>query len=108
MDLDKILNYFINTLSGERAKRVTAKLSQYHRIQASKEFHSALEYFQREFEVSLRLGLPNDVLPILEDPTMSSAIGSVLYGLKSGALPYQKKSSKGILNTFKNWFGKKF
>jgi hypothetical protein len=59
MDLDKVLNYFISSLSGERAKRITAKLSQYHRIQASKEFHSALEYFQDELK---KLGDKNNVI----------------------------------------------
>ncbi len=41
MDLEKLISIITKELSGERTKRLTNVLSQYHRIQASKEFLTA-------------------------------------------------------------------
>ena len=48
MSTKNLLLDVIRELSGERAKRLTGVLSQYHRIQASKEFVTAIEVIQRE------------------------------------------------------------
>ncbi|MEE9410001.1 MAG: DUF4910 domain-containing protein [Candidatus Heimdallarchaeota archaeon] len=50
MSLEKLLHKVTRELSGERAKRFTGYLSQYHRIQASKEFLSAIKFVQNELE----------------------------------------------------------
>ena len=50
MDLDELINNIASELSGERTKRITAKLSQYHRIQASKEFLTAIKFLRDELE----------------------------------------------------------
>jgi hypothetical protein len=48
MNLLELINKTALELSGERAKRITHFLSTFHRIQASKEFHKALEYIQND------------------------------------------------------------
>ena len=50
MSLDNLVNMITSELSGERAKKTTGRLSQYHRIQASKEFLAAVKFIQRELE----------------------------------------------------------
>ncbi len=48
MNLLELINKTALELSGERAKRTTHYLSTFHRIQASKEFHTVLEHIQNE------------------------------------------------------------
>ncbi|MFW9851650.1 MAG: DUF4910 domain-containing protein [Candidatus Thorarchaeota archaeon] len=50
MSTENLLLEIINELSGERAKRLTGVLSQYHRIQASKEFLAAVEVINEELK----------------------------------------------------------
>ncbi|GAH48329.1 unnamed protein product [marine sediment metagenome] len=44
MDFEKLISTITKELSGERTKRLTSILSQYHRIQASKEFLLASKF----------------------------------------------------------------
>ena len=53
MSLEEVLDQIMLNLSGERAKRLTGILSQYHRIQASKEFLDSIEFIKEEL---VRLG----------------------------------------------------
>lgn len=56
------------------------------------------EYFQKCFEMPVRLGLPDEVGHIIQDVTHASAIGLVLYGIKAGVVLCQRKSrSRGIM-----------
>ncbi|MCK5141618.1 MAG: DUF4910 domain-containing protein, partial [Candidatus Heimdallarchaeota archaeon] len=48
MGFDKLISAITKELSGERTKRLTGILSQYHRIQASKEFLEASEYIYKK------------------------------------------------------------
>ncbi len=50
MNLQELVNAITSELSGERAKKTTGQLSQYHRIQASKEFLTAVEFIQKKLE----------------------------------------------------------
>ena len=50
MNLLELVNTIASELSGERAKKITGQLSQYHRIQASKEFLTAVEFVQEELK----------------------------------------------------------
>jgi hypothetical protein len=50
MSTENLLLEVIRELSGERAKRLTGILSQYHRIQASKEFLTATEVIKEELK----------------------------------------------------------
>jgi len=50
MSLLELINKITLELSGEKAKRTTSFLSLYHRIQASKEFHTALEFLSNELK----------------------------------------------------------
>ena len=48
MSTENLLLEIVKELSGERAKRLTGVLSQYHRIQASKEFLTVVEIIKEE------------------------------------------------------------
>jgi len=56
MSLENLIEIVSKELSGERAKRYTAKVSSYHRIQASSGFFDAIEFIRSELE---RLGDKN-------------------------------------------------
>ncbi len=59
MDLQELINKVAHELSGEKTKRMTSFLSLYHRIQASKEFHTAAEFLQKEL---IKLGDENSYI----------------------------------------------
>ncbi len=50
MHLNELINKIAEELSGERTKKLTGKLSQYHRIQASTEFLTAIKLIRDELE----------------------------------------------------------
>ncbi|MHA1202226.1 MAG: DUF4910 domain-containing protein [Candidatus Heimdallarchaeaceae archaeon] len=50
MGFEKLINTITKELSGERTKRLTGILSQYHRIQASKEFLVASKFIYNKLE----------------------------------------------------------
>ncbi|MHA1592083.1 MAG: DUF4910 domain-containing protein [Candidatus Heimdallarchaeaceae archaeon] len=50
MGFGKLISAITKELSGERTKRLTGILSQYHRIQASKEFLAASEYIYKKLK----------------------------------------------------------
>ncbi|MCE7742517.1 MAG: DUF4910 domain-containing protein [Candidatus Heimdallarchaeota archaeon] len=50
MHLDELVNIAARELSGERAKKLTGLLSQYHRIQASTEFLTTIELLRDELK----------------------------------------------------------
>ncbi len=51
MGLEKLISSITKELSGERTKQLTGILSQYHRIQASKEFLAASEYIYNKLKM---------------------------------------------------------
>ena len=55
-----------------------------------------VESFKRESSISVRDGLPENVSGIVENSTYSSAIGLVLYALKTKAISYVAKEERTL------------
>ncbi len=51
MHLQELVDILARELSGERTKKLTGRLSQYHRIQASKEFLTVVELLKDELKI---------------------------------------------------------
>jgi cell division protein FtsA len=65
-------------------------------------------YFQKKLEIHCRQGIPEDVTPIVEDIGIASAVGLIIYGIKTGAIPYQSKPKNKIAAAVSGWAKKLF
>ncbi len=61
------------------------------------------DYFRSEFGVSVRSGLPEEIKSVIENAGQASAIGLILYGMKSNAIIHEAQTKKGIGSLVGQW-----
>jgi cell division protein FtsA len=61
------------------------------------------DYFRNEFRVSVRQGLPDEIRSVLDNAGYASAIGLVLYGIKSKAIVHEEKPAFGFTRVAARW-----
>ncbi len=66
------------------------------------------ELIELKYSMNIREGLPDGIHGVVETPRSATAVGLVMYGLKTGAVVYHFTKWQGLKQKVKRWFKKTF
>jgi cell division protein FtsA len=62
-----------------------------------------LEHMKKAFRLKTRYGVQEAMQPIIDNPLAATAIGLIVYGIKTNAIPVHQNTTLSINATFKKW-----